>query len=165
MCGCQGNNKPFTPPAVTLPSDGYVMVRYTGHRGGINPYPGANGGYRFGTQRRDGIVTTEDAQRLLALHEGGKPAFVLVAEPEAPASPAGGEQKTPDDNPKPPSGNEGEQPPSGDEGGEQPPPDPVVTVPPPIKPPPIKPPPVQRSTAPKPATKPVGKHKPGAKGK
>ena len=144
MCGCQGNNKPFIPPDVTLPSDEYVRVRYVGHRGGINPYPGTNGGYRFGTQRREGIVATEDAKRLLTLHEGGKPAFALVAEPEAPASP-----------------NSGKQPPSGNDGGEQPPPaDPVVTVPPPIKPPPV-----QRSTAPKPATKPAGKQKPGARGK
>lgn len=132
MCGCQGN-KSFTPPDVTLPHDEYVMVRYIGHRGGINPYPGANGGYRFGTQRRDGIVTTEDAKRLLAFAEGGKPAFELVDEPA----------KT-----------------EGPKGGEQPPTDPVVNAPPPVKPPPV-----QRTTAPKPATKAVGKHKPGARGK
>lgn len=85
MCGCQGNKTPAIERNVTLPTADYVTLRYQGFRGGINPYPGANGGYRFGTQKRTGTVTYEDAKRLLAIHEGGKPAFDLViAEPEEP---------------------------------------------------------------------------------
>lgn len=147
MCGCSGNkNLPALPATVTLPDGSFVPLRYVGFRGGINAFPGAYGGYKFGTQQRDGKVLRDDAPRLLALREGGKPAFELVAEPEATASP-------PDDNPKPPSGNDG---------GTETPPDPVVNVPPPV----------QRAAVPKPATgstssptKPVGKHKPGSRGK
>lgn len=135
MCGCQGGNKQITN--ATLPPGDYVTLEYVGHRGGINPFPGANGGYRFGTQRKTGLVLREDAEKLVKLAEGGKPIFVVVTMEDAPANP------NPDDG-------QGEQPAN---------PNPAIVTP--AETPVVTPAPI----VPKPATKPVVRPKTAAKKK